>query len=405
MDTIKRISAAVKHLVLTGQIKRHPYLAMSMLSVFLFVFSTAGLIMVGAKTIGPSDVKIVDIYEDGNLSSVPTRAKTVGELVERLDIELAEADLLEPARDTEILEDNFQLNIYKARPVSVKDGDETKRILSPYSEPRLIAKDAGIDLAAEDIASWTTSTVEQNQLTPSIEILRANLYTINLYGTIFQTRSHSVDVGEVLAEAGVVSNEGDVISPALGSQLVDGQAITISLFGTQVITVQEPVEFEIISSKDANLPIGTVNITKPGVKGVRTVTYEVQLENDIEISRKVIQQVVTKQPETQEQVVGSKVTSTLDNVELGRQIATELGYGNQFDCIYNIYARESGWNHTARNANSGAYGIPQALPGSKMGPGWQTDPAVQIRWGIGYMVGRYGSPCGAYNFWQANHWY
>ena len=69
--------------------------------------------------------------------------------------------------------------------------------------------------------------------------------------------------------------------------------------------------------------------------------------------------------------------------------------------------RESGWRYNAENA-SGAYGIPQALPGSKMasaGPDWQTNPTTQIKWGLGYIKGRYGSPCQAWAAWQAQGWY
>jgi hypothetical protein len=79
----------------------------------------------------------------------------------------------------------------------------------------------------------------------------------------------------------------------------------------------------------------------------------------------------------------------------------------EFSCLDNIYTRESGWRWNAQNA-SGAYGIPQALPGSKMasaGADWLTNPATQIKWGLGYIQGRYGSPCGAWGFWQANGWY
>ncbi len=80
---------------------------------------------------------------------------------------------------------------------------------------------------------------------------------------------------------------------------------------------------------------------------------------------------------------------------------------SQFSCLNNIWSRESGWSVTAANA-SGAYGIPQALPGSKMataGPNWQTNATTQIKWGLGYIKGRYGSPCNAWAFWQANGWY
>ena len=80
----------------------------------------------------------------------------------------------------------------------------------------------------------------------------------------------------------------------------------------------------------------------------------------------------------------------------------------QFQCLSNIVTRESGWNLTATNASSGAYGYFQALPGSKMasaGADWRTNPATQIKWGVSYMDSRYGSPCGAWSFWQAHSWY
>ncbi|MDH6134980.1 ATPase subunit of ABC transporter with duplicated ATPase domains [Kitasatospora sp. MAA4] len=84
-----------------------------------------------------------------------------------------------------------------------------------------------------------------------------------------------------------------------------------------------------------------------------------------------------------------------------------VGDSTQFQCFSNIVTRESGWNYTAMNP-SGAYGLVQALPGSKMasvGADWKTNPATQIKWGLGYMNDRYGSPCGAWSFWQAHSWY
>lgn len=94
---------------------------------------------------------------------------------------------------------------------------------------------------------------------------------------------------------------------------------------------------------------------------------------------------------------------------LGYQLLPTFGFdaSTQYGCLNNIFMRESGWRYNAANA-SGAYGIPQALPGSKMvafGADWQTNPATQIKWGISYMKGRYGSPCDAWAFWQAHGWY
>lgn len=80
----------------------------------------------------------------------------------------------------------------------------------------------------------------------------------------------------------------------------------------------------------------------------------------------------------------------------------------EFDCLVALWSKESGWRVNAHNASSGAYGIPQALPGSKMataGADWETNPATQIEWGLGYISGRYGTPCGAWAHSQDVGWY
>nr|WP_292832735.1 lytic transglycosylase domain-containing protein [Microbacterium sp.] len=80
----------------------------------------------------------------------------------------------------------------------------------------------------------------------------------------------------------------------------------------------------------------------------------------------------------------------------------------EFACLVALWNKESGWRVNAYNASSGAYGIPQALPGGKMasaGADWSTNPATQISWGLGYIEGRYGTPCGAWNHSQAKGWY
>ncbi|TVL93907.1 transglycosylase SLT domain-containing protein [Streptomyces sp. SAJ15] len=89
-------------------------------------------------------------------------------------------------------------------------------------------------------------------------------------------------------------------------------------------------------------------------------------------------------------------------------MARQIVPASQFQCFSNIVNHESTWNYQATNPSSGAYGLVQALPGSKMssaGADWRTNPATQIKWGLSYMDERYGSPCGAWSFWQANHWY
>lgn len=95
---------------------------------------------------------------------------------------------------------------------------------------------------------------------------------------------------------------------------------------------------------------------------------------------------------------------------IAQDVLAANGQADQWGCFEAIIGQESGWDPYATNPSSGAYGIPQALPGEKMasaGADWQTNPATQIKWALGYMNGRYGSPCGAYDFkfTQGNGWY
>ncbi|KZE88686.1 lytic transglycosylase domain-containing protein [Microbacterium sp. TNHR37B] len=100
-------------------------------------------------------------------------------------------------------------------------------------------------------------------------------------------------------------------------------------------------------------------------------------------------------------VAGAKATA--------RALLADRGWGSdQFSCLEKLWNKESGWNYRAYNSSSGAYGIPQALPGSKMGSAgsdWKSSAATQIRWGLGYIDGRYGTPCGAWSHSQSTGWY
>ena len=91
------------------------------------------------------------------------------------------------------------------------------------------------------------------------------------------------------------------------------------------------------------------------------------------------------------------------------EMVTARGWGDgEFSCLVALWNKESGWRVNAYNASSGAYGIPQSLPGSKMasaGADWETNPATQISWGLGYIGGRYGTPCGAWGHSQSVGWY
>jgi hypothetical protein len=108
-------------------------------------------------------------------------------------------------------------------------------------------------------------------------------------------------------------------------------------------------------------------------------------------------------------VTRSRDLTKADPKALARALMPQYGISaSEFGCLDNLWGSESGWDTHADNPSSSAYGIPQALPGSKMssaGPNWESNPETQIRWGLGYVKARYGTACSAWSFKQGNNWY
>jgi hypothetical protein len=141
----------------------------------------------------------------------------------------------------------------------------------------------------------------------------------------------------------------------------------------------------------------------------KTPIFEDTFRLEIPTSKPEIKQVEVK-PKVVLKVVKPKPQPKPVKVQSGSPKAYALSRvgETQFSCLNKLWERESGWNYKALNKSSGAYGIPQALPGSKMasaGDDWKTNPITQVKWGIKYVNGRYGSSCGAWQFWQSHHWY
>jgi hypothetical protein len=107
--------------------------------------------------------------------------------------------------------------------------------------------------------------------------------------------------------------------------------------------------------------------------------------------------------------IPASCTEFSGNRRIGCAVMLRRGFPiSQFTCLNRLWARESGWNHRARNSSSGAFGIPQAVPGDKMasaGADWRTNPETQIEWGLGYIKGRYNTPCRAWQHSEDVGWY
>ena len=104
-----------------------------------------------------------------------------------------------------------------------------------------------------------------------------------------------------------------------------------------------------------------------------------------------------------------EVSPTGRNQRIGKELAAARGWdGRQWNCLRDLWIKESGWSTRSSNSSGTAWGIPQALPGSKMakfGSDWRTNPVTQIKWGLHYIDNRYGTPCKAWGHFQSHNWY
>lgn len=183
----------------------------------------------------------------------------------------------------------------------------------------------------------------------------------------------------------------------------------------EVETIEIPFE-TITRAADGYTEENTTNrIVQIGQNGVKEIKYRSIYKNDQCINREKIEEKVIKEPISKIVQLSPKYTARSVNIPRGaaqeafNKICDEKGLSaRERDGWASIINRESTWNTIATNKSSGAYGLPQALPGSKMashGSDWRTNPETQLRWMYDYMVSRYKSIDGALNFWNTHHWY
>jgi len=246
-------------------------------------------------------------------------------------------------------------------------------------------------------------------------------------GEARELTSQAATVADLLAEAGVVIDQDDVVSAPLATPLVAGMSIEVTTVETVDEHVSETDAHTTVEEEDDTLPRGERRVVTEGVDGVTATTYRVTVTGGEETGREVIARAVvservdevvrvgTAEPQPEPPAAPEASAGTPGPVVSGnpKAIAADMvaarGWGSdQFSCLDTLWERESNWNPLAENPSSGAYGIPQSLPGSKMasvGSDWRTNPATQITWGLNYIAGRYGTPCGALGHSNSVGWY
>lgn len=295
--------------------------------------------------------------------------------------------------------------------------------------PAVAAVAGALDLRDEQLASRSELAGRL-----ALEQVPASALTIEADGTTLEHSTRAATLAEALAEAGITLDEDDIASAALAAPVHDGMSVTIQRVQVSQVTEQVVDPHETTRVDTDSLNVGTEKVTTEGVDGVASHTYRVTMIDGEEVSREILVSAVRTERVDEVISVGTRkpapapapVTSTRtsspaapapvsapvspgSNRALGQSMAAARGWtGSQWSCLDSLWQRESGWNHLAMNPSSGAYGIPQSLPGSKMATvagDWRTNPATQITWGMNYIAGRYGTPCGAWSHSQSVGWY
>ena len=350
----------------------------------------------------------ITIYDGDQKTTMRSGAITVRELLERADISYDEYDTVEPGLDEEINSETFNINIYRSREAVVIDNNVKRYIRTSATEPNAVVADAGFVLHDEDeVEVVPYNSFLESGMTVAYQVKRAKTIKFDFYGKEMTVRTQAETIGEFLEEQNIVVDHKDTWASLKDSaKIEDGISFAVYRQGKQTKTVEKTIQFSTKTTYDYSLAYGTRKVTKAGKNGKKTVTYEIEMRNGKEVSRKVISSIVTKKPVEQHVKVGMKVSlpsgSHEDWMARAGISASDYGYVNF------IVERESHWNPLAKNAYSGATGLCQALPGNKMasaGSDWATNPITQLRWCNGYAVGRYGSWAKAYQFWTQNHWW
>ena len=361
-----------------------------------------------------SDQHVLTIHDRGDEQVLITKASTLGEALKLAGIEISAGhDVVEPSLDSELVASNYSINIYRARPITVVDGVVKRNITTAEQTPERIAKAAGITIYNEDQTDFSApSDILSNGSSQVMSIDRATVVQFTLYGKHAEVRTRATTVEEFLKEKSIKIGANDYLSVDKGQAISTGMAIELWREGKQTVTVEEEVDFEIEKVQDANREVGYREVKTPGVKGKRNATYEIEMKNGQEASRTEIASVTIEEPKKQVEIIGAKLPTPTNPTEaqaIGKEMMLAAGFGeDQWGCLYNLWMRESGWRTTAGNVSSGAYGIPQSLPASKMaafGGDYLTNPRTQIAWGLSYIKGRYGTPCGGWSAFQAKGWY
>lgn len=284
------------------------------------------------------------------------------------------------------------------------------------STPYIIWRDSGRGLSAKShilIDQTSGSDIKSTRNNPAI----ATNVSLSFDGNKEVFNTSDITVQDVLNSRNIKLSYDYGVYPSLDSYVGDNTEIYIGKVQSKMEIKNVTDKFEVQKIDEPSILKGQEIVTQEGVNGLIQTTYIVNEVNGKEASRQewtknVLKERVDKviKVGTAEPVNNGMTVSVPSSVakKFAYNLLSAQGQADQFSCLERLWQRESGWRTTAGNKFSGAYGIPQSLPGSKMaafGSDWRTNPETQIKWGLSYIRGRYGTPCSAWNHSQGYGWY
>lgn len=290
---------------------------------------------------------MVTIYDQGVEQTIITRADTVGAALAQANVEIAAVDIVEPGLDETLVAQHYNVNIYRARPVIVEDGQARIRTVTAAQSPTKIASAANVTLYPEDDTTLkrVDDVIGEGGAGLKLSIDRATPFSFVLYGKrLDETRTQATTVGEMLKEKKVKLGPQDGTSVPLSTPIVAGMSVEVWRNGIQTLTQEESVPMPTEQIKDQDREVGFKEVRTTGKPGKKQVTYEINTQNGKEISRKVIQEVETLAPVKQVEVVGAKMTNTFS--------------GSFAEALARLRSCESGGVYD-RNSGNGYYGAYQ----------------------------------------------
>lgn len=298
--------------------------------------------------------RMVTVYDRGAEQTIITKARTVRAALEQANVTLDPADMVEPGLDAELVAEQYSVNVYRARPVIVEDGTKRVRTFTAAQSPVKIAASAKLTLYPEDKTSLyrIDDVVSEGGAGLKLVIDRATPFTFVLYGKqISPARTQAKTVGGMLKEKGVKLGKNDGSSVPLSTPLVEGMTVKVWRNGVQTVTQEEDIAMPVEQVQDQDREIGFKTVQVVGKPGKKQVTYEINMQDGHEVSRKIIQEVQTLAPVKQVEVVGAKYggglgkwLSDLRACETHGNYATNTGNG-----FYGAYQfMQSTWDSVAR---------------------------------------------------------